>query len=174
MRWRESSPECRDGHDKIGRFVSIPVVSDGPPAPPGSPVFRRLAAALHYRDFRVLWCGAATSSIGTWIQDVALSWVIHTEFKNPAYLGWRQFASELPLVAFMLLGGVLADRFNKKTILMASQLIQLILALVLASLYFTGRLSIWSVVAGTAHCRAFSCCWAFATSSGVCAMSAST
>jgi predicted MFS family arabinose efflux permease len=77
---------------------------------------------------------------------VALSWVIHTEFKNPAYLGWRQFASELPLVAFMLLGGVLADRINKKTILMASQLIQLCMALTLAGLYFTGRLSIWSVV----------------------------
>ncbi len=77
---------------------------------------------------------------------MALSWVIHTEFKNPAYLGWRQFASELPLVTFMLLGGVLADRINKKTILMASQLIQLTLALVLAGLYWTGHLSIWAVV----------------------------
>jgi len=98
------------------------------------------------RNFRLLWTGAFLSSIGTWIQDVALSWVIHTEFKNPAYLGWRQFANELPLVAFMLLGGVLADRINKKTILMASQFIQLSLALVLAALYFNGRLSIWSVV----------------------------
>lgn len=75
-----------------------------------------------------------------------MSWVIHTEFKNPAYLGWRQFASELPLVAFMLLGGVLADRINKKTILMASQIIQLVMALVLAGLYFSGHLSIWAVV----------------------------
>lgn len=98
------------------------------------------------RNFRLLWTGAFLSSIGTWIQDVALSWVIHTEFKNPAYLGWRQFANELPLVAFMLLGGVLADRINKKTILMASQFIQLSLALVLAALYFTGHLSIWAVV----------------------------
>ena len=64
-----------------------------------------MAAALTYRDFRVLWTGAFVSSIGTWIQDVALSWVIHSEFKNPAYLGWRQFANELPLVAFMLLAG---------------------------------------------------------------------
>jgi MFS family permease len=99
------------------------------------------------RNFRLIWTGAFLSSIGTWIQDVALSWVIHTEFKNPAYLGWRQFASETPLVAFMLLGGVLADRINKKAILMASQIIQLSLALVLAALYFTHHLSIWSVVA---------------------------
>ncbi len=77
---------------------------------------------------------------------MALSWVIHTEFKNPAYLGFRQFASELPLVTFMLLGGVLADRINKKTILMTSQLIQLTMAMVLAALYFTGHLSIWAVV----------------------------
>ena len=98
------------------------------------------------RNFRLIWIGAFVSSIGTWIQDVALSWVIHTEFKNPAYLGWRQFASELPLVTFMLIGGVLADRFNKKSILMASQLVQMTLALVLAALYFTGHLTIWAVV----------------------------
>ena len=103
-------------------------------------------AAFEVRNFRLLWTGAFLSSIGTWIQDVALSWVIHTEFKNPAYLGWRQFASELPLVTFMLLGGVLADRFNKKSILMASQFVQLTMALVLAALYFTGHLSIWAVV----------------------------
>lgn len=98
------------------------------------------------RNFRLIWIGAFLSSIGTWIQDVALSWVIHTELRNPAYLGWRQFASELPLVAFMLIGGVLADRFNKKSILMASQLVQMSLALVLAGLYFTGHLTIWAVV----------------------------
>ncbi len=98
------------------------------------------------RNFRLIWIGAFLSSIGTWIQDVALSWVIHTEFKNPAYLGWRQFASELPLVTFMLIGGVLADRFNKKSILMASQLVQMTLALILAGLYFTGHLTIWAVV----------------------------
>ena len=103
-------------------------------------------AAFEVRNFRLIWTGAFLSSIGTWIQDVALSWVIHTEFKNPAYLGWRQFASELPLVTFMLLGGVLADRFNKKSILMASQFIQLGMALVLAGLYFTAHLSIWAVV----------------------------
>ncbi|MEO8360275.1 MAG: MFS transporter [Vicinamibacteria bacterium] len=103
-------------------------------------------AAFEVRNFRLIWTGAFLSSIGTWIQDVSLSWVIHTEFKNPAYLGWRQFASELPLVSFMLLGGVLADRVNKKTILMTSQIIQLSMALVLAGLYFTHHLSIWAVV----------------------------
>ena len=106
----------------------------------------RFLAAFEVRNFRLIWTGAFLSSIGSWIQDVALLWVIHTEFKNPAYLGWRQFSSELPMVAFMLLGGVLADRFNKKTILMTSQFIQLGMALVLAALYFTGHLSIWAVV----------------------------
>lgn len=75
-----------------------------------------------------------------------MSWVINTEFKNPAYLGWRQAASDWPLMMFMLLGGVLADRINKKTILMASQFIQLSMALVLAFLYYTGHLSIIAVV----------------------------
>ena len=103
--------------------------------------------AFEVRNFRLLWTGAFVSSIGTWIQDVSLSWVIHTEFQNPAYLGWRQFASELPLVAFMLIGGVLADRIDKKAILMVSQVVQLMMALTLALLYAAGELSIVAVIA---------------------------
>lgn len=103
-------------------------------------------AAFEVRNFRLIWSGAFLSSIGTQIQDVSLSWVINTEFDNPAYLGWRQAASDWPLMMFMLLGGVLADRINKRTILMTSQFIQLSMALVLAGLYYTSNLSIIAVV----------------------------
>lgn len=111
-----------------------------------SPRLPAFLGAFEHRNFRLLWAGAFLSSVGTWIQDVALSWVIHTEFKNPAYLGWRQFAAEAPLVIFMLVGGASADRFDRKTILLASQWIQMVFAIVLAILYGTGRLSIVAVL----------------------------
>ena len=75
--------------------------------PRGLPDF--LAAYAH-RGFRLLWAGAFLSSVGTWIQDVALSWIIHSRMGDPFYLGLRSFAQEVPLLAFMLLGGAVADR----------------------------------------------------------------
>jgi len=59
-------------------------------------------AAFEYPAFRFLWTGAFLSSVGTWIQDVALSWLIHTRMGDPFYLGLRSFAQEAPLLAFML------------------------------------------------------------------------
>ena len=66
-------------------------------------------AGFSYRGFRLLWTGAFLSSIGTWTQDVALSWLIHTRFHDPFYLGLRSFAQEAPLLTFMLLGGAVVD-----------------------------------------------------------------
>lgn len=111
-----------------------------------SPRLPAFLGAFEHRNFRLLWTGAFLSSIGTWIQDVGLNWVIHSELKDPSYLGLRQFSAEAPLVALMLLGGASADRFDKKAILMASQWAQALLALALFGLYATGRLSISAVV----------------------------
>ena len=103
-------------------------------------------AAFSFRSFRLLWLGAFLSSIGTWTQDVALSWLIHTRFGNPFYLGLRSFAQEVPLLAFMLLGGAVADRVDRRRILLSSQLVQMVMALALWALYATDRLSIAAIV----------------------------
>src|SRR5512147_1817549 len=87
-------------------------------------------AAFSFRSFRLLWAGAFLSSIGTWTQDVALSWLIHTRFGDPFYLGLRSFAQEAPLLAFMLVGGAVADRIDRRRILMSSQVFQMAMALV--------------------------------------------
>ena len=54
------------------------------------------------------WAGAFVSSVGSWTQDVALSWLIHERYHDPFYLSLRQFAAEAPLIAFMALGGAVA------------------------------------------------------------------
>jgi predicted MFS family arabinose efflux permease len=103
-------------------------------------------AAFAFPSFRRLWTGAFTSSIGNWIQDVALAWIIHTRFGDPLYLGLRAFASDAPLLAFMLLGGAVADRIDRRRILLTSQVLQMFLAVVLGLLWVTGRLGIEAIL----------------------------
>jgi predicted MFS family arabinose efflux permease len=106
-----------------------------------------LLAAFSYPAFRFLWAGAFLSSVGTWIQDVALSWLIHARMGDPFYLGLRSFAQELPLITFMLLGGAAADRIDRRLILLSSQSFQMAMALLLGVLYLTDRLGIVAIVA---------------------------
>jgi MFS family permease len=110
------------------------------------PAFPGFLAGFSYRGFRLLWAGAFLSSIGTWTQDVALSWLIHTRFHDPFYLGLRSFAQEAPLLAFMLVGGAVADRIDRRRILLSSQLFQMSMAVTLGVLYATDRLGMGAIV----------------------------
>ena len=117
---------------------------------------QRVAAALTYRDFRVLWMGACTSSIGTWMQKVAQSWLV-LELTNSAwYLALDAFVGEAPLLLFTLIGGVVADRRDRRKLLLVSQIVQLSSAFSLAALVATGHVSIWAIlclsfISGTAQ-----------------------
>jgi len=103
-------------------------------------------AAFSGRSFRLLWTGAFLSGIGTWTQDVALSWLIHTRFGDPFYLGLRQFSQDLPLFTLMLVGGAVADRVDRRRILLTSQAFQMAMATLLAVLYFTGHLGVAAIL----------------------------
>jgi MFS family permease len=116
-------------------------------APPIEPRPRGgFVAAFAHRGFRLLWAGAFLSSIGTWIQDVALSWIIQSRFGDPFYLGLRSFAQQAPLFAFMLVGGAAADRISRRLILLSSQWFQMAMAVVLGALFVTGHLGIAAIV----------------------------
>jgi MFS family permease len=103
-------------------------------------------SGFSYRGFRLLWIGAFLSSVGTWIQDVALSWLIQTRMRDPFYLGLRSFMQELPLLSFMLIGGALADRIDRRRVLLGSQIFQMSMAALLGILYVTGRLGILAIL----------------------------
>ncbi len=103
-------------------------------------------AGFSYRGFRLLWTGAFLSSIGTWTQDVALSWLIYTRFHDPFYLGLRNFAQEAPLLTFMLVGGAVADRIDRRRILLTPQLFQMAMAVALGLLYVTNHLGMAAIV----------------------------
>lgn len=104
------------------------------------------ASAFESAGFRRLWLGAFVSGVGTWTQDVALAWLIHQRFGDPRYLGYRSFVAEVPLLAFMLLGGARADRGDRRAILVGSQLVQMASAVLLLVLYVTGYLSIGAIL----------------------------
>ena len=109
---------------------------------------QRLAAALTYRDFRVLWLGAMTSSIGTWMQKVAQNWLVLTlaGASSAFYLGLDSFLGELPILLFTLIGGVVADRYDRRRLLVTSQLVQMSAAFALAALVYFDMVSIWHVL----------------------------
>jgi MFS family permease len=106
----------------------------------------RLAAALSYRDFRVLWMGACTSSIGTWMQEVAQNWLVLELTNSAKYLALDAFLGELPILLFTLIGGVVADRQDRRKVLLASQVIQMTSAFVLAGLVLTRHVVVWHVL----------------------------
>lgn len=107
---------------------------------------RGLLSAFAFRNYRLLWGGAFLSSVGTWTQNVALAWLIHTKWDDPFYLGLREFAAEAPLITFMLVGGAMADRVDRRRILLLSQILQMSFAALLGILYAVGRLDIGTIL----------------------------
>lgn len=108
----------------------------------------RIAVALTHRNFRLLWAGALTSSIGTWMQKVAQAWLIVTLTGSSSafYLGLDSFAGEAPILLFTLIGGVVADRRDRRHMMLTSQVVQMIVAFILAGLIYTGHIRIWMVL----------------------------
>jgi MFS family permease len=119
-----------------------------PPVPPPHSGLRRIGAALHYRDFRILWFGAFTSTIGTWMQRVAQNWLVLTITGSSSafFLGLDSFLGELPILLFTLVGGVIADRHDRRRLLLMSQYIQMTTAFTLAALVYFDRIHIWHVL----------------------------
>src|SRR5450432_4124111 len=101
---------------------------------------RRIFKAFHYRDFRLMWFGACTSSIGTWMQIVAQGWLIYRISHSAFYLSLDQFLGGIPIFLFSLIGGVVADRMERRRILLVSQYIQMASASTLTILVATGLL----------------------------------
>jgi len=110
----------------------------------------RVFHAFTYRDFRLLWFGAFTSSSGTWLQETALAWILLQLTNDPSYLGYLGFLSTAPILIFTLIGGVLADRFDRRRILITSQWSQLSFAFTLSALAFfkvPNMILVWSALA---------------------------
>jgi predicted MFS family arabinose efflux permease len=106
----------------------------------------QVLSALRNRNFRLFWSGNFLSNIGTWMQNVALGWLVLTLTSNSAFwLGVVGFAGSIPLLFFTLFGGVIADRVNKRRLLLHTQSAMMILAFLLAVLTYTKLIVLWEV-----------------------------
>jgi MFS family permease len=93
-----------------------------------------------------MWLGACVSTIGTFVQQFAQSWLVYDLTKDPFYLGLDLFLGQLPIMLFSLVGGVFADRLDRKKMLLYSQYIQMSAAFVLAMLFATHTVKVWHIL----------------------------
>jgi MFS family permease len=132
--------------DEGASSVEPVTVTEATPAPAAARSrLARTFSALSYRDYRLLWLGAFTSTTGTWMQTVAQSWLVFSLTGSAFLLGVDGFLAASPMLVFSLFGGVLADRFDKKRLMLASQVLQMTFAFVLAALVALGRVEVWHV-----------------------------
>ncbi|WP_158794008.1 MFS transporter [Granulicella sp. L60] len=106
----------------------------------------RIFRAFRYRDFRLMWTGACVSTIGTFVQQFAQSWLVYDLTKDAFYLGLDLFLGQLPIMMFSLFGGVFADRLDRRKMLLASQYIQMVCAFLLALLFVTHTVKVWHIL----------------------------
>ena len=109
-------------------------------------MIRRVFKAFQYRDFRLMWIGACTSSIGTWMQIVAQGWLIYRLSHSAFLLALDQFLGGIPIFLFSLIGGVVADRVERRKILLGSQYVQMATAGLLTILVTTGLVHVWHIL----------------------------
>ena len=98
-----------------------------------------------HRDFRLLLCGQSASTIGDRIVFVALALYV-TDIGTPSDVGIVLACHALPLVGFLLIGGVWADRLPRARVMISTDLVRFALHALLAALIFTGAVEIWHIV----------------------------
>jgi len=113
-------------------------------APPG---WRRTFASLRHHNYRLWFGGQLLSLFGSWMQSTALGYLVFELTRSSSYLGYVAFASGVPSWLFMLWAGTLADRRDRRRLLLATQLAMLGLSAVLAALTFAGWIRPWHLLA---------------------------
>ncbi|MGB6624018.1 MAG: MFS transporter [Candidatus Acidiferrales bacterium] len=108
----------------------------------GSVMFR----ALRYRHFQLFFSGQLSSLIGTWMDNIAEAWLVYRLTGSSLLLGTVAFAGQIPVFLLAPLGGMVADRWDRRKVVIATQTSSMILAGILAALTLSGRVKVWEVV----------------------------
>ena len=119
--------------------------TDADAAIPARGRFARTFSALHYRDFRLLWIGAFASTTGTFVQTLAQAWLVYKITGSAFLLGVDGFLATGPMLLFSLVGGVVADRVERRRVMLLSQYAQMSFAFILALLVGTHTVQIWHI-----------------------------
>lgn len=102
--------------------------------------------SLKIKNFRIYWFGMLVSVVGTWIQITAQGWLVYDLSKSAFLLGLVGFISYIPIFIFSLFGGAIADRVEKKNLLLVTQIVFLLLAFFLAVMTQLGIIKVWHIM----------------------------
>src|SRR6185503_14011007 len=103
--------------------------------------------ALRHRNFRLFIFGQIISLVGTWMQNVAQSWLVYRLTHSELLLGTAWFCSQIAVFALGPLGGLAADRFSRHKLVILTQTLSMLQAFALAALTISGRVQVWHVLA---------------------------
>ncbi len=109
--------------------------------------FKQIFRAFQYRNYRYYYIGQGVSLIGTWMQRVAMSWLVYRLTHSPFLLGVVSFSSEIPIFLASPFAGVLLDRWNRKKVLVITQILSMIQAFILTALVFAHTIQVWHIIA---------------------------
>lgn len=123
----------------------VPAPVDQPPTPPAQ--LPAVLRALRHRNYQLFFGGQFISLIGTWMQNAAQLWLVYRLTDSARLLGLVGFAGQLPVLLLSPLGGSAADRYSRRSIVIATQISSMFLALLLAGLTLTARVQVWHVFA---------------------------
>jgi len=112
----------------------------------GSENFKTIFRSLRYKNYRLFFSGQSVSLIGTWIQRIAVPWLVYRLTGSVFLLGVVGFAGQIPTFLLAPFAGVLTDRWNRYHILVATQIFSMVQALILALLFFTNTIALWNVL----------------------------
>ena len=108
--------------------------------------FKLMIRALRHRNFRLFFCGQSLSLIGTWMQRVALSWLVYRLTNSPFLLGIVGFSGQIPTFLLAPFAGILADQWNKKRMVIMTQSLATAQAFILSFLVLTGLITFWQIL----------------------------
>jgi len=109
-------------------------------------MFKTIFRTLRYRNFRLFFAGQGISVVGTWMQQVAMGWLVYRLTSSALLLGVVGFASQIPTFVLSPFAGVIADRANRHRLLIITQTLSMVQALILAALTLTGTIQVWHII----------------------------
>jgi MFS family permease len=126
----------------------VPALPVATPTPirPGSQRLPAALQSLRHRNFQLLWIGSIISNSGDWMDQIALNWLVYQLSGSAVQLAFLNLARLAPIFVFTLIGGVIADRAERRRLLFTTQAVAMVLAFVLAGLTITGLVQIWMVL----------------------------
>jgi len=106
----------------------------------------RFLASLRHRNYRLLWVGTLISHTGDWLDQIALNWLVLEQTGSVFYLGIVNLCRGLPILLCTLIGGAVADRMERRKLMMITQTTSMVLASVLAAMVLSGHAPLWGIL----------------------------